>query len=628
MSGVAGLLAVNGTPVEPAAIARMGAAVAHRGRENQSVFIEGPVGLAHAASHTSIHDNLTSDLFDDGQVVVAADARLDDRGKLADLLGLAADQASDAQLIGGAYLKWGPACSEHLLGDFAFALWDRQNRQLFCARDHFGVKPFYYALDASHFAFGSEIKALRRSGVRTYPIREQAVGEYLASLRAPPGETFYADIHSLLPAHSLTVGVDGRFETHNYWTLSFGGVTPSASPVEDFVRLFDQAVQRRMQSARPVGALLSGGLDSSSIVRMAAPRFAAEHGRGFPTISAVFDKTPQWSERDFIDAVLALGDCEPSHVAFDGYAPFGDLDRALEEQDAPFFAPGLAMTRGLHETARDRKLAILLDGHGGDETVSHAYGRLDELAKARQWPKLWREMQGVSHIYGEKPLSHFLNLYLFYGPLRPLASRFRRLAQSVRRTNSGPPAPPAWMEFIRQDFAERINLADRWVELTPTPPFGAQEQHLADLRSHYTSQAFEILDRQAAAVGIELRFPFWDKDFVEFCLNLPAELKLDDGWTRLIVRKAMEGRLPPKVQWRRSKLDFRPHVILGMLKHHTKLIEDVIFKDTGQIGAYMNLDAVAGAYRRMQAMRENVPPSDLFAIYRAVVLSEWNRKNL
>jgi asparagine synthase (glutamine-hydrolysing) len=184
------------------------------------------------------------------------------------------------------------------------------------------------------------------------------------------------------------------------------------------------------------------------------------------------------------------------------------------------------------------------------------------------------------------------------------------------------------MAFVRQDFADRIQLADHRAALAPKPVFGAQAQHLADLTSPLHAGAFEILDRQAAAAGVELRFPFWDKDFAEFCLNLPAEWKLDGGWSRLVLRKAMEGRLPPEVQWRRTKLDFKPHFALGMLAHHTALIEDVIFKDSGQIGTYADLEALAAAYHRMKTLREKTPLSDLAGIYRAVVLSEWNRKLL
>lgn len=626
MSGIAGLVAANTGAIDQAALARMLAAIAHRGQQRQAVLVEERVGFAQATLQTSTRTSLISDLYDGGDIVVTADARLDDRAELADLLGLANPDISDAQLIAAAYLKWGKSCPEYMVGDFAFALWDRHKRQLFCARDHFGVKPFYYTYDAAVFAFGSEIKALRRSGLRDFAIREQAIGEYLAALKAPPGKTFYADILSLLPAHSLTLSDDG-IEISEYWSLSLG-VPPSTSPTADFIRLFDQAIQRRMQSTASVGALLSGGLDSSSIVCVAAPRYAAEHGQGLPTLSATFDKTPQWSERGFIDSLLAKGNCDPTLLPFDGYAPFANLGALIDEQDEPFFAPGLGMTRGLHEGARDRQLAVLLDGHGGDETVSHGYGRLGDLAKAQQWFTLWREIRGISHLYGEKPLRPFLTFYFSHGPLRPVAIRLHRLKQRLSRKPAGPQPPPAWMEFIREDFADRIDLAQLQENLTPKPPFGAQAQHLADLKSHNIAQGFEILDRQAAAAGIELRYPFWDKDFVEFCLNLPADQKLDGGWTRLILRRSMEGRLPADIQWRQSKLDFAPHVVLGLLEHHADLIDGVIFKDTGQIGGYVNLEALADAYRRMQNLRENTALTDLFGIYRAVVLSEWNRKNL
>ena len=205
-------------------------------------------------------------------------------------------------------------------------------------------------------------------------------------------------------------------------------------------------------------------------------------------------------------------------------------------------------------------------------------------------------------------------------------------ARALRRFAGEEPATrarPAWTRFVNPDLAARSDLTARYHahgRMDAETIASERTQHAWYLSSPRLAHAFEVLDRAAARAGIEPRYPFWDKRLVEFCLALPSQEKLKDGWARLILRRAMEGILPPAVQWRRDKLDFAPHVIRGMLVHHRSLLDRVLLDDAHGIGGYVDLPAVAEAYRRIVEQADAADGHDVKAVSRAVTLALWLRQ--
>lgn len=626
MSAIAGIVRSGERAADPAP-AQMLRAMIHRSPDGSAVRHLGRASLGHGLLRTVPEGQPEVLPLSDGHLTLTADARLDNRGDLIVALGLTGGRSvSDAAIILAAYRRWGEACPEHLLGDFAFALWDGERDLLFCARDHFGVKPFYFHAGASAFVFASEIKALFAVDVPRR-IDEARIADYLVGLVEDSQSTLYADIRRLPPRHSLTVTATG-LRLREYWRLDPTAAATGADLAEQFRDLFTTAVRCRLRSVLPPGGMLSGGLDSSSIACVAAPIVDAREGRAFPTLSLVFDKTPAWNERPFIEAVLARGGFDPSFVPADDYAPFADLDRILAEQEGVFLAPGLGITRRLYSAAADRGIRVLLDGHGGDEVVSHGLGRLHELARTHRWLALWGEARGVAGTYGEPTWRVFASYLERYGPSRRLAKARRTGVRALRRLRSGnqpTETRPGWSRFVNPDLAAKTDLAARYARNRMEAEVMGSErgQHAWYLSSGRLPHAFEVLDRAAAAAGIEPRYPFWDKRLVEFCLSLPSEAKLKGGWTRLILRQAMEGILPPAVQWRRDKLDFGPHVIRGMRVHHAALLDRVINGDACGVGGYVDLPQVAAAYRRIVELGERADGNDVKAVSRTVGLALW-----
>src|SRR5690625_2153589 len=202
----------------------MAASMAHRGPDGISAWADGPVGLAHCAMHTTPEaEHERQPLADPlSGCVITADARIDNREELLRILRPTPSDGeviTDVDLILAAYLRWGTSAPEHLVGDFAFAVWDPREQHLFCTRDHIGIKPFYYHLDGKTLYFGSEIKAIRSVAGPGFDINEERVAEFIAKQAISPDSTFFVNIYRLPSSHSLVVRTDGRHDIKRYWAL-------------------------------------------------------------------------------------------------------------------------------------------------------------------------------------------------------------------------------------------------------------------------------------------------------------------------------------------------------------------------------------------------------------------------
>ena len=634
MSAIVGLYNIDGKPVDRGDVNRMLDSLAHRGSDGAGVWSEGAIGVGHRMLWTtpeSLHEK--QPLSDQsGDLIITADARIDNRQELIAALGLNGASCSipDSQLILAAYEKWGEICPDKLLGDFAFVIWDGRKQVLFCARDHFGVKPFYYwFLSGRFFVFASEIKALLTHPAVPRRLNEVRVGEYLASMFDDKTITFYAGILRLPPAHSLTLSRAGT-QLQQYWSLDPSREVQLHSDdayADAFRELFIEAVRCRLRTAFPVGSMLSGGMDSSSITCVARQLLARDGGRRLLTFSAIFDEVTQCDERPFINAVLAQNSLEPHYVHGDRLSPLADLDDVLWHQDEAFYTPNLFLTWNLYEAAKEQGVRILLDGYDGDTTVSHGEGYLNELASTGQWFTLAAEIRAYARTFDLSSRKLLWNYAWSYG-LDPMISRSRALKLMLRswrilRRRREAANRRAWSANLNPVFFQSIELAERRKALQqagPNPPRTERENHYRKLIWGVMPFTLEVLERAAAAFGIEPRFPFWDKRLVEFCLALPPQQKVHGGWTRIVLRRALADILPVEVQWRASKSNLGPNFEHGLLAYERQRLEEVILKDSGTIEKYANIDSLREAYRRFASGGRG---EDALTIWKAVSLSLW-----
>lgn len=623
MSGIAALWRLDGAPLDRATLDRVTDRLAPRAADAVGTWLDGPVGLGHRMLHAtpeSLQEKLPL-ASDTGEVVVTADARLDNRAELIPTLGLAhrpADAVGDGELILHAWERWGEECPAHLLGDFAFALWDARQRVLFCARDPAGVRPLYYHLGPRLFAVASETRALLAIPDVPRRLDELRIAAYLVPGLDDREATFYEDILRLPAGHGLTVAT-GRGSPRAYWRLDPTRELRHGSDAEyaeAFRELFTDAVRCRLRSASPVAAALSGGLDSSSVVCVARAVQEAAGAGPLATYTARFPTIPRCDEGAYVAAVEAQGGLVPRHLRADTLDPLGDFDGAPGQEDETFHAPGYYMHRALYRAARADGLRVFLEGMGGDLVVSHGTGYLHDLARQRRWLALGREARQLSRSF-ERPTWRTLRAVAASVAPPPVRRAWRRLH---REGLFGPP-------LIRADFARRIGLDERLRTAEPTPSGGqaegARREHWRHLTSGRLAAILETLAAAAGATGVDVRDPFLDRRLMEFCLALPAPQKIRQGRTRIVARHALGALLPREIRDRPGKAPIDLMLGSALAAYGRERLDRLMAEAVGVLAPYVPVDSIRRAHR---GYVERGAPPDVSRVWRFAMLTLWLRR--
>ena len=639
MSAIAGIYHLNGELVEHEHLNNMIDALAHRGVDNRGIWLESVVGFGHRMLWTT-PESLSETLpfaNETQELVITADARIDNRQELISLLnleGICAEKITDSQLILASYEKWGDDCPDKLLGDFSFAIWDKPRQIVFCARDHFGIKPFYYYHSQDVFVFASEIKGLFCIPKVPRQLNEVRVGDFLSSTLFDKEITFYKNIVRLPPAHKMKIGRETK-EIISYWSLNPEYELKLSSDQEyadKFREIFTEAVSCRLRSAYPVGSMLSGGLDSSSIACMARKILTTEKKQNLNTFSSVFPEVPKSDESFFIDTVVSQGGVQPYYFYGDKASPLVDIEKSLWHQDEPIFACNLYINWKTYEQANQSGVRIVLDGFDGDNTVSHGFGYLKELAAAKRWLKLIVEIKGYTKHFGYsfwQKLWSYINYYGFqptihrYKVLRFIWYRYKNLEQKWQKQFASKNRVFSWLSIFNREFADKINMRERRRNLQKKR-YGSttnqRQEHFHDINSGLLPTTLEVLDRTAAAFSVEVRYPLWDKRLVEFCLSLPTEQKMQNGWTRMIMRRAMEGILPKEIQWRGGKGNLGHSFEHGLKTFEREKIAKML-KNSDLIEHYISMSYLNKTCKDF--LSKSTEEDDTVAIWKAINLDLW-----
>jgi asparagine synthase (glutamine-hydrolysing) len=672
MSGIMGIYQLDDCAVDRKDLERMIDKLAHRGPDRADQWIKGCVGLGHRLLWTTPESLLETqpEIDPTGNLVITADARIDNRDEL--IAGLAIDHCpsekiTDCQLILAAYQEWGEACPDYLLGDFAFAIWDQTEQSLFCARDHFGVKPFYYYHRPDQlFLFASEIKALFCIPIVPQLLNEVRIADFLSLMMEDKVSTTYQEILRLPPAHSMVVTSSG-IRTWSYWSLDPQRqlkLNSDQDYADTFREIFTQAVQCRLRSVSPVISHLSGGLDSSAVTCVARTLLAQAGIPALHTISSVFDTITECDERPFIDAVLAQGGLIPHYVAGDEVGPLSNLDHIFQFEDEALLGPSHFYPWVMNRAVKALGLRVCLDGFDGDTVVGHGISRLTELARQGDWKTLLQEIKPISahyhvsqyallDIYGLPYLHELIKqwrwiafgktiqrihrhlgmsrkrLLIEYG-LKPLF--FKLVLQPIRqfwaKVRQSKPSQ-RWLSdhapLVNSAFAQQIGLSERFqqFQVSTVPPLSVREEQWRTLTQGMFSYTFEQIDQYAAMFSLEARHPFMDKRLVEFCLSLPAEQKLYQGWGRVVMRRALAGVLPEQVQWRGSKTNLSPNFDDGLFNRNRQLLDRVMSEQIDLLKPYVNVEVLQAAYKRMTSTNQQADKMDSIKVWQAVILALW-----
>jgi len=448
---------------------------------------------------------------------------------------------SDTEVVLAAYACWGAAALERLRGMFAFAIWDTTERVLFAARDLFGEKPLYYSESANGgLILASEIKALIASGQVPTGLNLSAVDAYLAFGYVPPAMSIYQAIRPLPPGHWMR-WQDGQLALHRYWVprLQTRAIDPDGA-AETLRSLLRQAVKRQMVADVPIGAFLSGGLDSTSVVAL----MQGVNSRPVKTFSVGFGE--EINELPYARAVARRYGTEHHEVDLGAPPVATMLERMAEVHDEPFADPSSIPTYLISQFAR-KHVKVVLGGDGGDEMFG-GYG--------------WYPMLALSEDVSGSRAEWFV--------LRALSRAIRERSRALHRRSVAVGLSARWPDMWLRAAMNQVYIPGHrrealWgTRARPVPAFDLAHTDVADPTVSGLNRAFyfdlttylpgDILvkvDRASMAHGLETRAPFLDRDLAEFALSLPACLKVDTGGrTKIVLRQACEELWPDEVRSR------------------------------------------------------------------------------
>ncbi len=538
MSGIVGIYHRNGAPIERTLLQSLVDFLSYRGPDSRDCWMDRSIGLGHAMLRTtreSLGERQPASL--EGRFWITADARLDSRAELTAELqrsGRAVrPNAPDSELILHAYAMWGTPCVEHLRGDFSFGVWDTRNNQLFCARDHFGIKPFYYTQRQGLFVFSNTLNCMRMHPDVSGELNDAAIGDFLLfGLNYNAATTSFRDIQRLPAAHSLSISPEGM-NIKRYWAPPTDGRIRYSKPeeyVENFQSLLQTAVEDRLRTDR-VGILLSGGLDSSSVAAV-TKEVSGTCGqkteiRGY---TSVFESLIPDEEGRYAREVGKFLEIPIQFQAFDHVELFegwDDPELSLPEPlDNPLLGGFLESCRSISADCR-----VLLSGEGSDNLMDfQMWPYAGDLRRRGEWRRLLTE------------LANYIWVRPF--PWRGIRARFLRLFGKE-------PGMLVFPEWISRDFAKDLKLKERWKEwgMHPRLPL----EHPIHPRAHASlslpqwTHMFEQENAGVTRFPVETRYPFLDLRIVNFLLALPP---FPWFFQKMLLREAMTGRLPETVRMR------------------------------------------------------------------------------
>lgn len=564
MSGICGIVRMDGGAAATAAVDAMLRVMQHRGPDGLRSHGEDMVAMGHAALATTPQAlGETLPLADrHSGCTITADVRLDNRESLLAALAPHAPshEAGDGELVLRAYLRWGERCLDRLLGDFAFAIWDAPRKRLFCARDPVGMRQFAWHCDPGRqFAFATDPAAILALPGCAPALNRQRIADFLVDLEgADPQATFHEGIFRLPAGHCLTLA-EGEVAVRRYWSPPLPPLLrlPSDAAYEAAFRaVLEEAVRARLRSVQPVAAMLSGGLDSTSVSAIAARLLGADGNGPLTTISIAGPDPAVCPETTAIHAARAIAGI--AHRIVDHTVPDNadDLVSRLERADDPFDGHMVLIWAAYREAARCGA-NVLLDGVGADIVLADG-GHVPALVRRGKWRRALGELRARKRMQGPAGRS-LVNaaLRVWGAALLPqgIVRFLRGLAASLPRA-------------VDPGFARKLGLRSRIAKFhreLAGPRLTPQARRARGIVHPHLAVARERYERVAARFGIEPRDPFLDLRVIEFCLSLPPEQLLRAGWPKWILRRAMADFLPDAVLWRRGRSHLGREFARGLL---------------------------------------------------------------
>jgi asparagine synthase (glutamine-hydrolysing) len=626
MSGIGGIVRWDGGPVSDSRLRTMMHLIGHRGPDGLTWKTGDGVGFGHALQalrRSETHRRPQPVSMPDGSCSIVADARIDNRDDVVRALGSVSwirEPASDAELILAGFDRWGEEVVHRIEGDFAFAIWLRDVRRLFAARDPFGARPLYYGRYPGAFVFGSEPKQILTLPEVPVAVDDLVVSEFLMLSFRETGRTFFETVNKLPPAHVLTAGAEGT-AIKRYW--SPGGCTDGdradrpSDVAERFRELLIASVAHRLNTDLPAAAHLSGGIDSSSVVVAAAELYRGDLSDrpDICTVSAVFPGL-DCDESALIQAVS-------NRVPFRAltYQPdSGPLLEGLEDElwvvDSPLV--GVLRNAWRPEAGLLKELGVrsLLTGLGGDELLDDS-NVLGDLVRSRRFDVWLRELQSTARAPAGSPRRALLAAAR---SLIPDRARGTLGAWRSRLSRQG----PAWAnaDVVRRLAAHCTATEPSSVSSGTTGPSGSSIAGYL-VRPHHV-WGLEAANSRYASLGVDVTHPFLDRALAEFVVGLPLEARLPRGRQKALARRAFEGELPSEVRELGERVGYNQAVTRTLDAWWQVLPEELGPPERWQVSCYLDRGGLMPLYDDV-VNRSTADVTLMEEMWRIAIVELWMR---
>ena len=626
MSGIVGMMCRDGAPAPREVVEGLTQFLSYVGPDAQNVWSNGPVALGHAMLRTMREAaNELQPLMLDGRYTITADARIDARDelrkKLSERRRSIDPNAADAELILHAFAAWGEGCVEHLAGDFAFAIWDAETKRLFCARDHFGVKPFYYAEVGQQFIFSNVLDCVRGAPGVSCDLNEAAIGDFLLfGLNCDLASTTFSAIRRLPPAHTLIATADGAVPAC-YWEPPTGGrirYKNTKEYAEHFDEIFREAVKDRLRAER-VALLMSGGLDSATIAVTARDLLHGDREktelRGF---TVVYESLFKDDEGGFADELAKSAGIPLERIAVDSLEPFegwsatdgagsGGPSRRADGQpiawpepvDDPFLAGLFIQFGAIAKFGR-----VALSGDGSDNLMHfEMWPYAKQLAREGDWGRLAKELPPYLRMRKS-----------------PVPGAVRRLKRALGADDVHLEFP----EWVSKEFVTRFRLKERsaeWRDLPKSRPHPVLPRGHASLGLPQWSHLFEMQNPGVTHFPVEMRHPFLDLRVANFLLALPPfPLYME----KKLLREVLAGRVPESVRTRKKTPLAGNPLELYAARNESKWSHEIRWEK--EIQAYVDTHKLEQALRTvMEKPKMESKMNRMEAVVRPICLNFWLR---
>jgi len=616
MCGICGVVQL-GEPPETGTVAAMARALDHRGPDGDGAYDDAAgvalgfrrlaiIDLSDAGLQPFPSDDGAVQLLHNGEIYNYVELRRELEGR-----GHAFRSATDTEVILRAYEEWGDACVARFNGMWALALWDARRRRLFCSRDRFGIKPFYYSFDGRRLAFASEPKAFRADPRTRLEANPRAIRDYLDQGYADhTEETFFTAVKRLPAAHNLVFDEAGM-RIERYWKLE-AREPPAGDAAEAVRETFLDALRVHLRSDVPVGTCLSGGIDSSAIVATVDHLLRNEHaaaaavGERQRTFTAYFEDAG-FDERPYAEAVVERTRVEPHWITLRDADVVELVPRIVETQDEPTGSTSVLAQWAVLRAARERGLTVMLDGQGADEIFAGYHGYFSpfyaDLLTSGRVGTLVRELRAYRSLHGASAA---------------------RLAEMVARRFV--PDRVRWAARGRTRGGSVLVHAELRGGYTPEPNgavFPDRTRRLLHLilTARGLPELLRYEDRNSMAHSLEARVPFLDVRLVELLFSLRSDELIRDGRTKDVLRRALGDLLPPVVRDRTDKLGFVTPEARWLRGELGTLADEVFASPELRERGWVDADA---ARARLAAHRRGELDAG-FELWRALNVELWAR---